>query len=293
MCTSVVYKNFFGRNLDYHHSFNEKVAVVPRNFHFKFKCRGPLKEHFAIVGMATVIDEIPLFFDGINEKGLGMAGLNFVGNAAYFEPRNSKDNITPFEFIPWMLGQCSSVDEARELLGNLNLVNIPFSEQIPLAQLHWIIADEKEAVIVESVASGLKVYDNPVGVLTNNPDFESQMFYLKHSKGMSASLSSRARFARAVHIKRNSLSDGEGDLSQYFHILAGVEQQRGCKSPDTDEDQITIYSSCCDLKKGIYYYRTYDNSQITAIDMHKADLDTDRLTVVPLRYEQNLLHEQL
>jgi len=293
MCTSVVYKNFFGRNLDYQHGFKEKIVIVPRYFPLDFKCKRHIKEHFAIVGMATVVDGTPLFFDGINENGLGMAGLNFVRNAEYFEAREGKDNIAPFELIPWVLAQCSTAGEAKKLVESLNIVKIPFSDGIPLAQLHWMIADSNESFVVESVRGGLKIYDNSEGILTNDPDFESQMFYLKHSRGLSASLSSRARFARAAHIKRNSLSKGEGDLSQFFHILAGVEQQRGFMNPDNDADQITIYSSCCDLNRGIYYYRTYDNSQITAVDMHLADLNGDKIITVPLRYEQNLLHEKL
>ena len=151
MCTSVVYKNYFGRNLDYHHGFNEKVVITPRNFSLKFKCRSSFEKHFSIIGMASVVEGEPLYFDGINEKGLGMAGLNFVGNAVYFEHQKGKDNITPFEFIPWILGQCSSVRETTELLEKTNLVDIPFNEQIPLAQLHWMIADEKVAPITESV----------------------------------------------------------------------------------------------------------------------------------------------
>jgi len=62
----------------------------------------------------------------------------------------------------------------------MNLVGTPFSEQLPAAQLHWIIADEKEAITVEPMKDGLKVHENPVGVLTNNPPFEQQMFQLNN-----------------------------------------------------------------------------------------------------------------
>ena len=67
----------------------------------------------------------------------------------------------------------------------MNLVGTPFSEQLPTAQLHWIIADEKEALTVECMADGLHIYENKVGVLTNNPPFETQMFLLNNYMNLS------------------------------------------------------------------------------------------------------------
>ena len=97
----------------------------------------------------VVVGDYPLYYDGINEKGLGMAGLNFVGNAVYQEVGEGRENIAQFEFIPWILAQCASVEEAREKLDKMNLVGTQFGEQLPAAQLHWIIADEKECIVVE------------------------------------------------------------------------------------------------------------------------------------------------
>ncbi len=59
--------------------------------------------HYAIIGMAHVAGDYPLYYDAINEKGLGMAGLNSVGNAVYAEPVSDKENVAQFEFIPWIL----------------------------------------------------------------------------------------------------------------------------------------------------------------------------------------------
>jgi len=128
----------------------------------------PLRTRYAIIGMAYVQGDYPLYYDAINEKGLGVAGLNFVGNAVYFPAQAERDNVTQFELIPWLLGQCATLREARELLGCINLLNEPFSPELPLAQLHWLIADQTGSITVESTADGLHVYDNPVGVLTNN-----------------------------------------------------------------------------------------------------------------------------
>ena len=139
-----------------------------------------MEHHYAIIGMAHVAEDYPLYYDAMNEKGVAMAGLNFVGNAAYSEVQSNVENIAQFEFIPWILSQCASLVEVRELLDRINIVNTPFSEQLPLAQLHWIISDENESITVESMSDGLHIYDNPVGVLTNNPPFPQQMFQLNN-----------------------------------------------------------------------------------------------------------------
>ncbi|MCM1158403.1 MAG: choloylglycine hydrolase [Bacteroidales bacterium] len=319
MCTAATYQTkdfYFGRTLDYEFSYGDEVVITPRNYRFRFIEKEEMKVHYAMIGMAYVTEDYPLYYDAVNEKGLGMAGLNFVGNAVYRDREERKDNIAQFEFIPWILGQCATVKEARNLLGKINLLNIPFNERLPLAQLHWIISDSTESVTVESVKEGIKVYDNPVGVLTNNPPFDKQMFSLnnymhlstktpenrfakglnleKYSRGMGAiglpgDLSSQSRFVRAAFVKMNSVS-GQGEaesVSQFFHILNSVDQQRGCCELEEGKYEITIYTSCCNADKGIYYYTTYDNHQITAVDMHKEDLDGEKLIrYSPIKEEQ-------
>ncbi|MCM1136938.1 MAG: choloylglycine hydrolase, partial [Clostridium sp.] len=228
MCTAATYKTkdfYFGRTLDYEFSYGDEIVVTPRAYPFQFREAGLMDSHYAMIGMAHVAEDYPLYYEAVNEKGLGMAGLNFVGNAYYGERQEGRDNVAQFEFIPWILGDCATVKEAREKLAKINLVNTPFSDKLPLAQLHWLIADKKEAITVESLKSGLKVCDNPVGILTNNPPFDAQMFQLNnymhlspkgpenrfsdkldlhaYSRGMGAlglpgDLSSASRFVRAA-----------------------------------------------------------------------------------------------
>lgn len=309
MCTAATYKTkdfYFGRTLDYEFSYGDEVVITPRNYPFHFIEKGVKNVHYAMIGMAYVEKDYPLYYDAINEKGLGMAGLNFVGNAVYGDKMEGKDNIAQFEFIPWILGQCATVKEARDLVGKMNLWNIPYSEQLPVAQLHWMIADKEECITIEFVEEGIKIYDNPVGVLTNNPPFDRQIsalnnyMYLstkspentfapgleleRYSRGMGAiglpgDLSSQSRFVRAAFVKMNSVS-GQGEkesVSQFFHILHSVDQQRGCCDVGDGKYEITIYTSCCNADKGIYYYTAYDNHQITAVDMHKENLDGDTI----------------
>ena len=320
MCTAITYKTkdfYFGRTLDYEISYGDEVTITPRNYEFNFRHKQNIKNHYAIIGMAYVTENYPLYYEAVNEKGLGIAGLNFVGNAQYNKEIEGKDNITQFEFIPWILSQSTTVKEAKKLIEKINFLDEPFSPNLPLAQLHWIISDSIESITVEAVKDGIKIYENPVGVLTNNPTFDKQMFELnnymnlstkspkntfakslnldKYSRGMGAiglpgDLSSQSRFIRAAFVKMNSVSKEEEkeSVSQFFHILNSVEQQRGCCELDDGIFEITIYTSCCNASKGIYYYTTYDNHQITAIDMHKENLNSESLIRYPLIKDEQI-----
>ena len=314
MCTAVTYRtrdHYFGRNLDLEYSYMETVTVTPRNFGFDFRKMGKLQRHYAMIGMAYVAEGYPLYYDATNEKGLSMAGLNFPGNADYKPFCEGKDNVSPFELIPWILGQCATVAEAEKLLERINLPNENFSPELPLSPLHWIISDRERSITLESVAAGLRVYDNPVGVLTNNPTFDYHMYHLSSymgltrsdpsntfapglelkpfSRGMGAiglpgDASSASRFVRAAFVKLNAVS-GESEaesVSQFFHILRSVEMQRGCVELDSGKLELTIYSSCCNTDRGIYYYTTYDSSRICAVDMHREELEGSALRSYPL-----------
>ena len=187
MCTASNYitKNqYFGRNFDYEISYNERVCITPRNYEFKFRKIDDMKSHFAIIGITAGIDEYPLYYDAMNEKGVAIAGLNFAGNAVYRGIEDDMVNVTPFEFIPYLLSQSESIEDVKELLLNLNLVNINYSENLPLSPLHWMIADENSSIIVEPLEDGLKVYDNPVGVLTNNPTFDYHIMNMNNYMGI-------------------------------------------------------------------------------------------------------------
>lgn len=320
MCTAATYRtkdHYFGRTLDYEVSYGEEVVVTPRNFPFHFRHMGGLSSHYAIIGMATVAGEYPLYYDATNEKGLSMAGLNFPGNADYKPLAEGKDNVATFELIPWLLGQCATVEEAKAYLARMNLANTPFGPQFPVSPLHWIIADRDCAITVESVREGIRIYDNPVGILTNNPPFDYQMTNLTnymslsteppenhfsdqidltpYSRGMGmlgmpGDLSSASRFVRVAFTKLHSVSgtSESESISQFFHILGSVAQQRGCVHMGEEKYEITIYTSCCNTDRGIYYYTTYENSQITGVDLHRENLDGQQLSRYPLMTGQRI-----
>ena len=130
MCTAITYQPrelYMGRSLDYEASYGEEIVMLPRRFPLRFRHGGGSEQGYAILGTAHVADGYPLYYDAVNEKGLGIAGLNFVGNAHYAAPQDGRQNVAQFEFIPWLLRQCATLTEARQLLQAVNLTGTPFS----------------------------------------------------------------------------------------------------------------------------------------------------------------------
>lgn len=322
----MAYKNgdfYFGRNMDLEYSFGECVVVVPRAFPLQFKYAATLPRHYAMIGMATGEDVFPLYAEAVNEQGLCMAGLNFPGNAYYRKPEQKKINLPTFELIPWLLGTCASVREAEERLREITITDDVFSEDMPPAQLHWMLADRESCLVVESVREGVKIYENPTGILTNNPPFEyhkmnlnnylsvtagypqprfsrtgneGSKFCLKpYSQGMGGiglpgDYSSASRFVKAAFLKWNSVcgEKEEENVSQIFHILDSVAMPRGAVVTQDGKYDITTYSCCVNADTGIYYYKTYGNSQINAVDMRNADSDGTALTIYPMKTKPNI-----
>lgn len=314
MCTAVSYTardHYFGRNLDIDRCYGESVAVTPRRYPLRFRMAKALPSHYAMIGMAHMAGGYPLYYEATNERGLSMAGLRFAVSAYYHSPMQGRDNIAPFELIPWVLGQCADLGEARALLGRLNVARIDFSSDMPAAPLHWLIADRSGCIALESVREGLMIHDDPAGVLTNEPPLPMQLLNLNnyarlspqqpesgfapglplvaYSNGMGAlgmpgDLSSMSRFVRAAYTCAHSRCDGseEGAVSQFFHILGAVEHPRGSVDMGGGNYEITVYSCCCNTDTGVYYYRTYDSARVLGVDMHREDMDGDAVAAYPM-----------
>ena len=309
MCTAIAYNRsgfYFGRNMDLDRSFGERVVITPRNYRFEFRKTAPFLQHYAMIGMAAVADGYPLYADAANEKGLCMAGLNFPDNAYYPDRyEQKKQNVSPFELIPWILGQCESVDQARDLLEETHLISIPFSADLPLTALHWLIADANQTLVLESTKEGLSVYENPVGVLTNNPPFPFHVSNLAHYAGLSArtpseetfarigaepfglglgavglpgDFSSTSRFVKAAWLRRIvSCRDETECVPQVFRILSAVAPLKGCVLTEGGREHYTTYSACIDTVRGLYHYRTYEHPETRTAAFHAVEMHGDRL----------------
>lgn len=321
MCTAISFKtkdHYFGRNLDYEQTFGEKVIITPRNFTLKFKHQKEIKNHFSFIGMGIIEEDYPLYFDLTNEKGLSFAGLNFPLNAKYNDFSEGKINLTPYELPLFILSECSNVCEVVNILKNVNLLNIPFNKKYSLTPLHFMFSDKDKSIVFETTSKGNFIYENRTGVLTNNPQFNIQLHNLNnymnvsskepenlfskkielqvYSRGMGGiglpgDLSSMSRFIRGVFTKLNSVCDNdeESSVTQFFHILYSVYQQKGCVCISDNTYEKTNYTSCCNTDKGIYYYTTYYNNRITKIDMNNEDLNSSSLISYTLNNKQDFL----
>lgn len=323
MCTAITYNSkhhYFGRNLDLEHTYGESVVVTPRRFPFELRSSGEMREHYAMIGVATVKDGYPLYYDAVNEHGLSMAGLNFIGNAHFYSPRGDDSDLAQFELLPYILGTCRDLSEARATLSRINLIDTPFSDDLPPSDLHYMLADRSgRSLVFEPLADGCKIYDNVVGVLTNNPPFPFQLENLKlylnvtadkptdrfggefelspSSRGTGAfglpgDFSSTSRFVRAAFVRCNSVKpEGEvRSVSQFFHLLDSVAQIEGCVRVGGGYER-TQYSSCCNIDAGIYYYKTYSSSRITAVRLFADSLDGSTLSVFPFDADQYIKYE--
>lgn len=321
MCTAVRFGKtgrFVGRTMDHNCSYGEQVLVTPRRFHFPLRYQPDLETHYALIGMGMVAEGLPMYYDAVNEKGLSMAGLNFPGYAQFAAAGDGDCCVATFELLPWILGQCADLHSARQLLEKMTLVGEGLNSRLPSAPLHWIVSDKTGCITVESVADGIKIYDNPVGVMTNSPDFAYQMTYLSNYMqvtprmpenrlaagrvdftpycagmggiGLPGDVSSSSRFVRVAfaNLHAAEYEQEEEQVGQCFHILGSVEMVEGCVDSQDGSPDRTLYTSCWDSERGIYYYTTYGNHQISAVPMYGENLDGNQLSCFPLRKKENI-----
>ncbi len=313
MCTSLVFTGqtpYFGRNLDLEYDFGQQVVITPREFPLTFKKMPTLERHYALIGMAAVAAGWPLYAEAMNEKGLYLAGLNFPQSARY--PCGPAEGIPagPYELIPWLLGTCETVDQAVEQLRRVRLLDVPFLPDMPCAPLHWHLSDGKRTVVAEPTAEGLRLYDDPVGVLTNEPPFPFHQANLCQYQGLSPAnpdnrlgapglsffgqgmgglglpgdCSPASRYVRAAFHRWNSVCPAEEGpaVSQFFHILDSVAMVRGAVRTPEGKWDITRYACCISPAAGAYYYKTYDGGGIIGVDFSEARRQGDALICLPL-----------
>lgn len=311
--------HYFGRNLDLEYGYHETVTVTPRNYRFAFRHNPVCANHSAMIGMATVVDGYPLYYEATNEWGLSAAGLHFPGLAHYENVIEGRINIAVFELIPWLLCHCRCMDDVRRRKDELNIVGTAFSKELPTTPLHWMIAYKSECIVLEPTKDGLRFYENPVGVMTNAPEFPYHLTHLQDFQnlsplppenrfgasnmtpysgamgavGLPGDWSSASRFVRAAFVKCNTptLPTYTENVNQFFRVLQSVAMPMGSIQLKPGLHDITRYSCCCDTASGKYYYTTYANSRITCVDMHRCDLSGCQVITYPLRNESDILTE--
>lgn len=300
MCTVITKENLIGRTLDYECSFGEQLVILPKGYSFELIHEGTICAKNQIMGICHMAEGVPLFYEGINDRGVGAYALNFPRYACYNKVTEGKLNLASFEVIGYILSVASSLEEALNMLSNLNITDDSFSDNLPPTTMHWLIADREGSAVIEPLASGVKICKNPIGVLTNSPPLEYHLTRLSeiaslhpgapenrliknakgthYSRGMGAmglpgDFSSGSRFLRAAFVKENTITGKEGEVESLFHIMDSVAVPLGCSETENGEPVSTIYTSVSDLDRGMYYYTTYKSRKIRCISLNMGLID--------------------
>ena len=313
MCTGVRFSDdkgnmYFGRNLDWSTGYGQKVVVTPRGYSYNAAFLGEMKsKQGAIIGMAIIEENTPLYFDCANESGLAIAGLNFPGYAQY-EPEavDGKTNVAAYEFPLWVVMNFATVAEAKKALSGVAIVAKPINDKFPVSELHFIIGDGKESIVVEYTASGMEVFDNKVDILTNQPGYgwheENLRNYMNLfpqmpkevkwrkaemkafgsgslMRGLPGDYYSPSRFVRVAYLNTHYpvKSTEEENVSRLFHTLTGVAMIDGAAEMGDGNPEITVYTGGYSAAAKTYYYSTYEDPAIVSVKMADFDLDSSEL----------------
>jgi choloylglycine hydrolase len=248
---------------------------------------------------------LPAIVDVINDQGLYVGLFYFPDYASY--PDATKDNasraMAPHEYANWLLGNFANVDEVRANFNKVALVPVVLDAIKQVPPVHFVVQDRSgKAVVIEPLDKTLKIYDNPLGVVTNSPTFEWHMTNLRNYVNLSATnvpplnlggvtlaqfgqgsglrglpgdFTPPSRFVRAVAFSQSAMpSDTAAQaVLAAFHILNNFDIPYGAVR-DTQGGQVhaeyTTWTSASDLKNLVWYFRTYGDQSIHSVDLKKA-----------------------
>ena len=297
MCTAIaIRKNglFFGRNMDIENHFGERIIYTPRHFSINYRHEAD-EGGYSVLGIGTVIDGVPLYADGVNEKGLCIAGLNFRYNAKYGKSKMNEVNLAPYEIIPYLLRRCESVGEIKKLISTVNITDTPINSETPIPYLHFFVADKHSSMVIEPTFGGVKLYDNPYNILTNNPQFPYHLsrlkqysnlenrtppatFYKKElyslglgAYGLPGDPSSSSRFVRGEYFLRNLVVEEGEETASTFRVLDALVVPKGAVMNESGKEHYTIYSCCIDADNLCYHVRSYDGLAVKSVFLCNLD----------------------
>ena len=304
MCTSIALhldRFYFGRNLDLEYDFGDGVVLMPRSYPLKLREGRIVARHFAAFGMGIIKDGFPLLAEGANEAGVCIAGLNFRGNARYTSFKaEGRLNLAPFELIPFLLAKCPTAEDAMEQFSKINLVDVHFDDRTPNTPLHFHLADRERSYALEFTKEGAFAYEDPYGVLTNNPPFsyhrQNAEMYMHLSNlqpkeeglftggvggiGLPGDYTSPSRFIKAAWLVK--MQDGCKDLS-YCDVLStlnAVAPPRRAVITEDGKEHYTRYSCCIDTEELVYYCKRHTSADTVKIKIRRELFDTDRVILL-------------
>jgi len=316
-----------GRTVEFGVFLDTSVVFVPRGYKFTGSTTlGPGKKwssKYASIGMILVDNKV--IVDGMNEKGLATASFYFPGYAKYSvtTKENQKISMSSSDFTQWILSEFATVDEVKKAIENNEVAISPvltpgFPPQVQ--PFHFIVYDRSgKSIVIEPLDGKLKIYDNPIGVITNSPTFDWHMTNLRNyvnllahtpedvkvfgatikplgqgagMLGLPGDFTPPSRFVRAAAFAASSIPAETADkgVLQVFHILNSFDIPVGAARTIEDGEIFSDYTMLTlvrDTKNLRLYYKTYDDQTIKMVDMKKFDFNGKKILRLHTKTEQS------
>lgn len=297
MCTSFTFSDetsdcFLARTMDFSFELEERPVFIPRNYSWEPKISRNRKTTYSFIGTGRKLTNY-LVTDGVNEKGLAVAELYFPNEAKYHaEMSKKKLNFCTHELIMWLLGEIANIEELKDRLSHVQLVE----ETDPLLglvlPLHFMVTDSTgETIVIETNSGELEIKDNPVGVMTNSPEFEWHLKNLNNyltiqpenisdpelgnyqlrpfgngagTFGLPGGFTSPERFVRAAYLRNYTkyTKNSEESANTLFHMLKSVSMTKGLSIKADGSVSYTQYCAVFDVKNRRYYFSPYHTQEV-------------------------------
>lgn len=284
--------------MDFSYPIQPHFYFVPSNFKWGNVVTGEtMSNPYSFMGIGQILSDVFSFYDGINEHGLAAAALYFAGYAHYHTKEQNPDaqQIASYDFLQYILANCKSVADLCTQVKTLRIVGVtdPLTETI--APLHWIVTDRSgKCVVLEQTEEGIILFNNPLGILANSPDFRWQMTNLRNytnvtpqqeeevnwdciqltpfgQAGGTAALpggyTSPERFVRTAYLKTHmpAPSNPKSACVSFFQIMKSVSVPKGSVITARQTDDYTQYTAFINTQLREYSFTTYDNLQILKV----------------------------
>lgn len=299
MCTAITLQttqgeNFFGRTMDFSHPIEPGLYVIPKNYEWRSLINNEIfTDYYSFICIGQQTENILGFFDGVNEKGFAAAALYFAGYANYNFSPDGKVPIASLDFLHYILGQCSSINDLKKILSNIYIAGVVDPVTQTAAPLHWIATDKSgKSAVIEQTDKGLMIIDNPIGVMGNSPDFQWQMTNLRNYMNVSPVQSEEAewnsvklkpfgqgggtsclpggytspeRFVRTAFVKTHvpTPTNRLEAITACFHAMNSVSIPKGIVLTSKGTYDYTMYTAFMNTNTCEYFIKTYENSQIS------------------------------
>ncbi len=302
MCTSFTFSdeqqtNFLARTMDFSFELEGKPVFIPRNYSWGPKRSTSRTTAYSFIGTGRKLTNY-LVTDGVNEKGLAVAELYFPNEAKYHTSSSKeKLNLCPHELIMWLLGEVANIHELRDKISDVQLVEdtAPLLETV--LPLHFIVTDPTgETVVIETNSGEIELKDNPVGVMTNSPEFEWHLKNLNNyvsvqpenfsekklgeyllrpfgngtgTVGLPGGYTSPERFVRAAYLRNytEKTQHSSESVNTLFHLLNNVSLIKGTSIKSDGSVSYTQYRAVFDTKRRKYYFSPYYTQEIFSLTL--------------------------